>query len=310
MKKMLWMVLVLVQVSGVRAETLVRTQAWAERSKPEDVRSRLARMGAGADEHFNLVTDGWKESAVVDVALERNRIDLLAWVLERDSLSEESVQRVLDDQGARERPSDGLWSFVGRLPREQRAPFEATLLRLVPHRFGTRQVFGELELKYQVLRGQPVVSGQTETGDLVRLLLATESLTLRDAERLREAIKWNAVRLARVQLREQGLSFVAVDDVNPLEDRVRPVVDALNDAGAEGLEAALRGLGADVADVDRRALLRQADAWRERILLGDMSPRDAEGILGKLSVALGVDGFNDFVTVYNYGVEGSGRAGE
>lgn len=312
MKMMLWVVLVLVWglVSAARAETLERTKAWAERSKPEDVRSRLARMGAGADEHFDLVTDGWRESVVVDVALERNRIDLLAWVLERDTLSEESVARVRDDQGARERPHDGLWTFVGRLPQEDRGQFEATLRRLIPHRFGNRPVFGELELKYQLLRGEPVVSGRTETADLVRLLLAVESLDLRGAERLRDAVKWNAVRLARHQLREEGLSFVMVEDVNPLEDRVRPVVDALNAPGAEGLEAALRGLGAEVADADRTALGRQGDAWRERILLGDMSPRDAEGILGKLSVALGVDGFNDFVTVYNYGVQGAGRAGD
>ncbi len=310
MKKMVWAVLVLGLVSGARAETLERTRAWAERSKPEDVRSRLGRMGAGSDERFELITGDWNESAVVDVALEINRIDLLAWVLERDPLSEESVQRVLDDQGARERPSDGLWNFVRRLPRDERGPFEPALSRLIPHRFGSRPVFGELELKYQVLRGEPPVTGRTDTGDLVRLLFAVEGLDLRTAERLREAIKWNAVRLARHQLREQGLTFVAADDVNPLEDRVRPVVNALNAAGAEGLEAALRGLGADVADVDRSELLRYADAWRERILLGDMSQRDANGILGKLSVALGVDGFNDFVEVYNHGVEGAGRAGE
>ncbi|MCC5850075.1 MAG: hypothetical protein JJU29_18470 [Verrucomicrobia bacterium] len=304
---LLMMMLVLGLVSGVRAETLTHSRAWAERTKTEDVRNRLGRLGAGSDEQFELITDDWKESAVVDVALETNRIDLLAWVLERDTLSEESVRRVLDDQGARERPSNGLWSFVGRLPRDQRDQFEVTLHRLAPHRFGTRPVFGELYVKYQVLRGHNVLSGQSETEDLARLLVAVEPLGLRDAERLRESVKWNAIRLARHQLREEGLSFVAVDDVNPLEDRVRPVVNALNEAGAEGLEQALRDLGAEVEDFDRRELLRQGDAWRERILLGDMSPSDASHILGKLSVALGVDGFNDFVEVYNHGERGPVR---
>ena len=312
MKMMVWMVLVLVWglVSAARAETLERTQAWAERSKPEHVRSRLGRLGAGSDEDFERISDGWQESAVVDFALEKGRIDLLAWVLERDTLSAQNVERVLTHQRDLDRPHDSLWHFVGRLPREQRGQFEMTLRRLIPHRFGSRPVFGELELKYQVLRGEPVVSGRTETEDLVRLLLAVEVLDLRGAERLREAVKWNAVRLARHQLRAEGLSFVAVDDVNPLEDRVRPVVDSLNAPLADGLEAALRDLGAVVADMDRTALRRQGDAWRERILLGDINQRDAAGILGKLSVALGVEEFNDFVTVYNYGVEGAGRGAE
>jgi hypothetical protein len=200
MKMMVWMALVLVWgiVSAARAETLERTRIWAESSKPEDVRGRLARLGAGADEHFDLITDGWRESMVVDVALERNRIDLLAWVLERDILSDDSVQRVLDDQGARERPSDGLWGFVARLPREQRPQFETTLKRLIPHRFGSRPVFGELELKYQVLRGEPAVSANTDTLDLVRLLLAVEHLDLRSAERLREAITHLSLFTAKI----------------------------------------------------------------------------------------------------------------
>jgi hypothetical protein len=126
----------------------------------------------------------------------------------------------------------------------------------------------------------------------------------------KDGIKWNAVRLARHQLRDEGLSFVAVDDINPLEERVRPVIDSLNADGAENLEAALRALGADVPDQDRWELFRHANAWRERILLGDMNQRDAQSVLGKLSVALGVEGFNDFVEVYNHGVLGGSRVAD
>jgi hypothetical protein len=84
---------------------------------------------------------------------------------------------------------------------------------------------------------------------------------------------------------------------------VRPVVEALNAPECRGLEAALRALGCNVADRDRGDLRRVAGEWQQAIM------RDGAGVyvhmmLGKLSVALGPEGYNRFVDVYNNGTGG------
>ena len=48
-------------------------------------------------------------------------------------------------------------------------------------------------------------------------------------------------------------------------------------------------------------LLELAAGWREKMLLGEMSGSDMAGLLGKLAVVLGPDGFNAFVDEYNHG---------
>ena len=68
-----------------------------------------------------------------------------------------------------------------------------------------------------------------------------------------------------------------------------------------GLEAALQGLGGAVTNVDRSALPALAATWQTNAMNSVSSPAKVAAQLGKISVVLGVDAFNQWVGVYNAG---------
>ena len=140
--------------------------------------------------------------------------------------------------------------------------------------------------------------------DLIRLLLAPEPASLADVQTMKAAVKARAVRLARQGLRAEGKSFVVKNGVNPLEVKVRPVIDALNAQECAGLEAAFRGLGSTVQDVDRSGLAPLTVGWRAKILSGEMGGAEAAARLGKIALVMGADGYNRFVDEFNNGTAG------
>ena len=98
----------------------------------------------------------------------------------------------------------------------------------------------------------------------------------------------------------------------PVFERLAPVAPvrlqgAPGMEGYAGLEAALRGLGAEVPDFERGELEALAVDWQAKIMSGELIGAGLNSVLGKLSVVLGVEGFNALVERYNYGNGGTGQ---
>jgi len=192
------------------------------------------------------------------------------------------------------------FDVVRYLPLADRAQFRGVVEALCAARYPKQSEFGRLLVKYNIMQGVSMYKAATDD-ELVRCLLAAESMPLTEVEACKRVLKERAVPLARMKLRAEGKSFVVKNGVNPLTDKVLPVVTALNAPECAGLEDALRGLGATVQDVDRQALRNLAAVWQPKMLSGEMGQPEAALALGKLAVVLGPDAYNQFVDVYNNG---------
>lgn len=146
------------------------------------------------------------------------------------------------------------------------------------------------------------------------LLCGTSRVMLSDVENCKAAIKGKCVAAAKAGLRKAGKSFVTKTAVttnaagavstavsNPLQDLVRPVVDALNAPECGGLEAAVRAFGFAVPDKDRSRLRTDVRRYADDIMYG-VVPADPYHD-GSVSVLLGVAGYNAWVREYNEGKE-------
>jgi len=303
-------VAVLVAAGVCEGAELTGMKRWAERVGPATVSKRLTGWGVKDAEDREAMTAAWDEGTVVERALAAKAYYVLAWAGRHDRLSPESVRKIREALVAEAQAPKAAMEVVRRLPAEAKAGFEKMVYDLVPVRFPGTPVFGRHYVKHVVLEGGAFVSARTDVKDMVELLLAPEPLEMRYTSATKKAIKDAAVVMARMKLRADGKSFVVKDGVNPLSEAIRPVVEALNAAGCVGIESALRALGAEVPDMDRSGLVALAAKWQEDLMAGRMSSGRAADISGKLAVALGVDGFNAFVNVYNNGtgeaVDGSG----
>jgi hypothetical protein len=285
------------------ADPLPRMAEWAGKRPLEKNREELKKHGLPEEEDQNLVLSGWDESTVVDVSLKNDSLLLLTRAARLDGLRDSSVQRILAHEQAKPAPSHAIWALYFFLPREQQRGFEPLVRKLIEERYKEKPVEADLARKYGLGMGRDSVHKDSEAKDLVRLLLAPEPLSLYRTDVLRKILKEQAVRLAKRKLRDEGGTFVVQEDgVNPLLEKVKPVVDALNAPMAAGLEAALRDLGADVPEQERSDLAAWVAEWKEKVLYGEV-PQSSD-LLGKLSVGLGVEGFNAFVDAYNRGEDG------
>jgi hypothetical protein len=300
---MVLMTVFLIALGSVMAEPLPGMATRASKSPVEKVREGLKNLGVFETADQDLILSDWDETKLVDVALRVDAMRLLALAARQDGLQDESVQRILEHEQAKATPSDGVWSLYLFLNRKQQAGFEPLLEVLIAQKHADQPIQAAMARKYMVGMGQPEITVKTGTADLVSMLLAPETIDLPRVKVLKRTIKDQAVRMAKRKLREEGGTFVVQEDgVNPLLAKVRPVVDALNAPMAEGLEAALRGVGADVQNQDRTDLTAKVAEWKESILMGGV-PR-SDDLLGRLTVGLGVDGFNAFVDEYNHGENG------
>jgi hypothetical protein len=300
MKKMAWLVVVL--VAGItQGGPVDRAREWVLANGAEGAEARFASCGItnGADQAAILAE--WDEDVLVGVALRCKAYMFLSGRIGLEGLAPANRERIKAALAAEERAPWNTVRFVGLFGAGERGGFKRLLEAYYRERYAQQPETLRFYLRYGVDQALSFNLPGIEVADLVRLLLAPEPMGLKESERAKQAIKDRAVKLARVKLREEGGSFVVVDGVNPMVERVAPVVQALNAPVCTGLEGALRGLGVDVADAGRGALLELAAGWREEMLLGEMSGSDMAALLGKLAVVLGPDGFNAFVDEYNHG---------
>ena len=307
MKKMVMVAVVvgLVGAGAAVAGTLPGMQAWAVRSGTNGVVSQLTVYGMTNQADRTALTRAWDEDVLVDTALRNRAYGVLVLVMTRDKLTPVSMGRVKNALLAETAPPPAVLDVICQFPVAERAQFQAVAEVAAVVRYVDQPEFGRLSVKYSVLRGTSVFAVGTNEQDLVRLLLAPEPLSLAFAENCKKAIKDGAVVLARVKLRAEGKSFVVKNGVNPLVVMVQSVVTALNAQECAGLEAALRGLGSDVQDVDRKSMRDLVAGWQPRMMAGEMVPGEVSQVLGKIAVALGPDAYNRFVDAYNNGTVGA-----
>lgn len=296
-----WLLVVL--VAGMCRGEPVRFLAERAAADEAGMATWLGSLGITNQADRAELAAAWEEDAVVDVALRQRSYAFLAQVMRRHAVTASNRGRIREAVLA-ERPAKGwVLEIAACYPPAEREAFQEACLEAIPaSRLASRPVYGRLYVDTLML-GQRINQGLGDIDGMVSALLAGEQLNLDEAGECKAGIKAAAVRLARERLRAEGLSFVVHGGVNPIAERVRPVVEALNAPECRGLEASLRALGCDVADRDRSDLRRVAGEWRQAIM------RDGAGVyvhmmLGKISVALGPEGYNRFVDAYNNGTGG------
>lgn len=141
------------------------------------------------------------------------------------------------------------------------------------------------------------------------LLLGGALKTAADVTIAKEYIKRLTTPLAKRSLRSKGKSFVSttstneagvVTVINPIEQEVKPIVDALNAPKLAGLEAALTGIG-----VATNGIVRDESVWdaitaeKDAIYYGDKTAHS--NFDGGIILLLGPDGYNAWVKEYNEG---------
>jgi hypothetical protein len=125
----------------------------------------------------------------------------------------------------------------------------------------------------------------------------------------KEQIKKLTNPLAKRSLRSKGKSFVSttstneagvVTVINPIEQEMKPIVDALNAPKLAGLEAALTGIGVDASGIVRdEAVWEPIIADKDAIFYGDKKAHPEQD--GGIILLLGPEGYNLWVKQYNEG---------
>ena len=291
----------LVGVSVAGAAPLNRARAWAEQGRTNGADRVLAGYGITNAVDRTAIVAGWDEDTFVDAALKYRAFNLLTIVMAQEKFSAANMEKIKTAVLAEKNPPEQSPEIGLKLPVAERGALKAAAGTVYARRYAEQPEFGRLWMKYRFLRDVSIYSPEVSVEDMVSLLMAVEPMAITDAESAKRAIKTRVVDMARASLRAEGKSFVMKNGVNPLVAKVQPVVDALNAPACEGLEAALRGLGATIQDVDRTELKKVSDAWRAQIMRGDVTGNEAARLLGKISVVLGSDGYNGFVDEYNNG---------
>ena len=297
-------VMAMVVLAGMSRAEPVRYLAERAAAGEAGMASWLTSLGITNQADQAEMSAAWEEDAVVDVALRCRSYALLGPVMCRHKMSARNLGRVREAVLA-ERPMPvAVLEIVRGYPLAEREGFREVCMEAIPaSTMASRPVYARLYVDAVVIGAQGIGKGGGGVDALVSALLAGEYLFLREAAECKSGLKTLAVTLAREKLHADGLSFVVRDGVNPIAERVKPVVEALNAPECRGLEASLRALGCDVPDRDRSDLRRVAEEWQQAIVRGEAKAA-LNLMLGKLSVALGPEGYNRFVDAYNNGTGG------
>ncbi len=284
--------------------TMEKLKAWAERYEPDVLERQLTSWGVTNAADRTELRESWDEDKVVELGLKPRGLYLLAVAIGREELSDGNMEKVRQTLLQLDPVPSHAASVIRALPVEERGQFEGVLKRSLAAQYPKNPAYARW-MAYETLNGIDRNRRNASAQEMVRVILAPEGMTLQTANHFKKTLKDRAVVLAREKLRREGKSFVAKDGVNPLEQAVKPVVDALNAPLCEGIEEALRGLGCEIADVDRGELRTWAEKNQGEIMMGDVSSVHViNATVGKLAIALGPDGYNQFVDEYNNGTGG------
>ena len=143
--------------------------------------------------------------------------------------------------------------------------------------------------------------------DLIEYLKSGEFKSS-DIQTINESLKNAGLKAVKIWIRKKGKSFVAKKDAkgniidNPLTAPMKELTDALNGAKYAGLNEWSTKYGANWKTVELPWLLsdEKIGVLKEEILIDEQSFSDEN--IKQLRIALGVDGFNAFVKLYNDGV--------
>ena len=313
MRKSISVVAVVLMASGVYAKEAERIRnALAVTGTAEvvaiqsfggsNVVSAVRQAGFDADACCDLAvasTNGWLAvMSVKDAAPEKQRATALEIIRQTRSL--QMAAALLFNEKTAALMSDADWESI------QAVKFDAA-----------RQPPGLIACVYgtpESIRQRKAVGWQgLDTAVLVTALLDGEAKkNMAQMNAVKEAIKDRCAAGVKGLLRKEGKTFVARTVVttnaagnvmsalsNPIEARLRPVVDALNAPECEGLEAALRSFGFEVRDMDRTKLRTDVRKYADSIMNGETPANPAND--GSIAVLLGPDGYNAWVKAYNEG---------
>lgn len=291
-------------VTATHGDPVPGAQKWAAETGERGVSNFLWRAGVRAQAERDAITMTWDEDTLLDALIAGKGYNALQGPFDPLKLSRAGRDRVKAALISEDPLPRDLIKAACRFPATERAEFEDAAYASVPQAYPGREEYGKMVVKYQLLANTQVYHPSVDEADVLKVLLTAEPLPMASARLFKKALHDRAIILARSKLRADGKSFVTKGGVNPLVPLIQRVVDALNAPMCSGLEAALRELGSDVQDVDRTALSAAATEWQDRLIQGLDTVGSAHVYIGKLSVALGPEGFNRFVDEYNNGTGG------
>ena len=203
----------------------------------------------------------------------------------------------------RERGTKQLWTWLQTVPADLRTPFVPVLSNSASLLFPATPVFGALYMR-AVITGRPINApvGGASVQELITCLLAPEIIQPAQVAMCKSAVRDRAAQLARWQLRNMSPPPPASSNgVGTVSTMIEPVAAALNAPMCLGAEPALRALGATCANVDRTAVSALVTAWTNDAINGVSSPGQVSLEVGKISVVLGVEAYNEWAVLYNKG---------
>ena len=267
-----------------------------------NVVSAVLQAGYDADVCCDLAvahTNGWLAvMSVKDASPEKQRATALAIIRQTKSLH--MAAALLFNEKTAALMSDADWESIQDVKFDvaRQPPGLIACVYGTPQSIRQRKSLGWHDLDAAVL--------------VTALLDGEAKKNMAQMNAVKEAIKDRCAAGVKGLLRKEGKTFVARTVVttnaagnvmsalsNPIEARLRPVVDALNAPECEGLEAALRSFGFEVRDMDRTKLRTDVRKYADSIMNGETPANPAND--GSIAVLLGPDGYNAWVKAYNEG---------
>jgi hypothetical protein len=256
------------------------------------------------------VKSDWDVEALIEAAaMEENAAVCLRWVVvgvlkngaPMGAETKAAFVRAIVAKGAKE----AAVAIAPGLSVAERQPLEGLIQAYYAPMLAKSPVRAGVWLKYARQSANFTATlGDVAPDELAAVLLADEPLVFGWAPaEVAHYLLGKATQTAKKALRDEGKSFVVKNGVNPLAERVKPLVDALNAPLAVGLEAALGQCGIPVANQDAaRAKLQSAAAeFARKVLYGEIPAEQLNAYLPVVRMAMGVEGYNKFIDEYNNG---------